>query len=67
MKIQNPMPLVHQARRFRDLYPSNPFVGLRELRAVAGELEETYASLPACRWQRAVKVEIDLLDSVEGI
>jgi hypothetical protein len=63
--MANLMPLVHEARRtMRNRQEGNPFVTDRVLADLIEVLTATYLTAPNERVARAIKVELDLLETL---
>ena len=63
--MPNLMPLVHQARRtIRNRQEGNPFATEEVLADLIEALGTAYLAAPRARVSRAIKVELDLLETL---
>ena len=63
--MSNPMPLVHQARRtIRNRQEGNPFATEEVLADLIEALGTAYLAAPNERVSRAIKVELDLVETL---
>jgi hypothetical protein len=63
--MANPMPLVHQARRtIRNRQEGNPFAADEVIAELIAVLGVAYLAAPNERVSRAIKVELDLLETL---
>jgi hypothetical protein len=63
--MANLMPLVHQARRTnRNRQDGNPFATDEAIADLIEALSTAYLATPNARVSRAIKVELDLLESL---
>ena len=63
--MTNLMPLVHQARRtIRNRQDGNPFTTDEAIADLIEALSAAYLAAPSARISRAIKVELDLLETL---